>query len=130
MLVRQCGRPGHRALTCLRHRPRAPRHGNPLYGGSPCTDNSSSTWITDEVLRRAFLSFTRRFSQSSRTCERLQTELRRERRQEEEPGSESSPPTSGVSAHGWGDIPPTFRWSLSRYKDRMPTLDGLSVFYP
>lgn len=130
MLARQCGRLGHRLHTNLRHRPRISRFGNSLSGSSSSTDNSSSTWITDEALRRAFLSFTRRFSLSSRTCERLQTELRREKRQGGKLGSGASPPSSGVSAHGWDDIPPTFRWSLSQYKDRTPTLDGLSVFYP
>ncbi|KAG0634399.1 hypothetical protein HOY80DRAFT_986553 [Tuber brumale] len=122
MLARQCGRYGRRPLPSLRHRPLTSRFENSLYGGSLSTGNSP-IWITDEALRWAFLSFARTFSQSPRASERLQSELRRERWRAEEPKSRSSLPPSGVSMHGWGDVPPTFSWSLSRYKDRTPSLD-------
>jgi hypothetical protein len=115
MLTRRCGRAGLCPFVKIR-----PFRSYLRREGSLSAVTSSSVWITDEALRKSFLLFARGFSQSSPRCERLagwrtrSTMLKRT----------ESASTEELSASGWGDIPPTFSWSLGRMHNETSTLDG------
>lgn len=126
MLARQYGRDGRRLLTSSR-RPPIPRSCPSYKRSSPALENQS-IWITDGELCRAFLSFTRHLSGTLGACQRQSADPRS--RWPRDMTRAEPPRPQEISASGWGDIPPTFSWSLGSSRSGMPTLGGSSSSSP